>query len=101
VRVHNWFDRYGRWTLFFGYFFAGVRHFTALVAGASKMEIPQFAIYAYSGALVWVVSFLAIGYFVGDQWKRWEPYLHKGALIATVFLIAGGVIVYLLRRRRV
>ena len=37
-RVETWFGRYGHWTLFFGYFVVGVRHFTAVVAGASKME---------------------------------------------------------------
>src|SRR5580704_915106 len=30
-RVQTWFERYGHWTLFFGYFVVGVRHFTAVV----------------------------------------------------------------------
>src|SRR5258707_1061200 len=36
-KVHRWFDRAGHWALFGGYYIAGVRHFTAIVAGASKL----------------------------------------------------------------
>ena len=31
--VHAWFERVGRWGLFFGYFIPGIRHFTAIIAG--------------------------------------------------------------------
>lgn len=35
--VHRWFDRIGRWALVVGYFIAGVRHLTAILAGTSKL----------------------------------------------------------------
>ena len=89
--VGEYFERFGNWTLFFGYFIAGVRHFTALVAGLSKMPPARFAIYAYSGGFFWVAAFLALGYFVGDQWERWARYMHAGFLLA-----AAGVVVAVL-----
>jgi membrane protein DedA with SNARE-associated domain len=69
-RVHDWFNRVGHWVLFFGYFVPGVRHFTAIVAGASKLELRSFAGYAWSGGLLWVCTFISIGYFLGEQWQR-------------------------------
>src|ERR1700719_3532432 len=36
AKVHVWFDRVGHWALLIGYYIAGVRHFTAIVAGTSK-----------------------------------------------------------------
>lgn len=68
-RVHRWFARMGRALLTFGYFIVGVRHVTALVAGMSKLEYPIFAVFAYSGAIAWVATFLAIGYYVGEKWR--------------------------------
>lgn len=65
-RVHNWFERFGKWTLFVGYFIPGVRHFTGLSAGMTELSYKQFSLFAYSGALVWVTTFLAIGYFFGN-----------------------------------
>ncbi len=67
--VERWFEKYGKWTLFFGYFIAGVRHFTALGAGAGKLRYRTFAVYAYPGGLIWVISFLAIGYYLGEGWR--------------------------------
>ncbi len=62
-KLHDWFRRYGKWTLFFGYFVPGVRHFTGLTAGISRLEYPVFALFAYIGAVVWASLFLSVGYF--------------------------------------
>lgn len=98
-RVQRWFGRYGRWTLFFGYFVVGVRHFTAVVAGSSKMSMRDFAIYAYSGGLVWVVCFVSLGYFLGDQWERVGHTLNRGtAAIALAIALGAGFWVWWKRR---
>lgn len=98
-RVHLWFERYGKWTLFFGYFVAGLRHFTALTAGMSKLEPRIFAQYAYPGALVWVICFVLIGYFLGEQWETIHHHLAEAGLIAAGAAVAVGVGVWLYRRR--
>ena len=46
-----------------------MRHFTAYAAGISELEPPHFALYAYSGALIWVSTFIGLGYFLGERWK--------------------------------
>jgi membrane protein DedA with SNARE-associated domain len=68
-RVHQWFDRIGHWALFAGYYIAGLRHFTAIVAGASKLRFVSFAAYAWPGGLLWVTTFLTLGYYLGENWK--------------------------------
>lgn len=65
-KAHVWFERYGKWTLFIGYFIPGVRHFTGFTAGMAELEFRHFALFAYSGAIVWVTTFLSIGYFFGN-----------------------------------
>lgn len=96
--VHDWFHRIGRFTLTFGYFVPGVRHLTAYVAGASKLEFPLFALFAYSGGVVWSCTFLSLGYFLGDRWEQVSEDAHQYVLIAAcVLALAGGA--YWLRRR--
>lgn len=96
-KVHDWFERIGHWALFVGYYIPGVRHFTALVAGTSRLEFYSFALYAYTGGCVWVTSFLMLGYWFGDDWERMFGMVHRN-LIA-VSLIAGGIVlVYFLVR---
>lgn len=61
-----WFERFGKWSLFIGYFIPGVRHFTGFTAGTTKLEYHHFSLFAYSGGIVWITTFLSIGYFFGD-----------------------------------
>lgn len=98
--VQRWFERYGKWTLFFGYFLAGVRHFTALAAGCSKVKARTFALYAYPGGLVWVGSFIAIGYFLGAEWEQIRQRFDRGAIAVAVVVVAIGIAGWYLRRRR-
>ncbi len=98
-RVNRWFERYGHWTLFFGYFVVGVRHFTAVVAGSSKMNLKHFAIYAYTGGMIWVICFVSLGYFLGDQWERVGHLLNRGALAGAV-VVAAGALAWMWWRRR-
>jgi membrane protein DedA with SNARE-associated domain len=98
-QVETWFQRYGKWTLSFGYFIAGLRHFTALAAGMSKLNVRTFALYAYPGGLVWVTCFVSIGYYLGAEWESVARRFNRGALIALAVVVAVAVIGWLLRRK--
>jgi membrane protein DedA with SNARE-associated domain len=87
-KVLKWFDRIGHWTLFVGYYIAGVRHFSAVVAGTSGLRPPQFALYAYSGGAVWVTTFLTIGYFVGENWKVIAEQVHHQMARVSIVVLA-------------
>jgi membrane protein DedA with SNARE-associated domain len=69
-RVHRWFARGGKWLLLVGYFIPGVRHLTAIVAGTSRLDVPVFALFAYTGALLWSLTFIFIGYCFGGEWNQ-------------------------------
>ena len=100
-KAHSWFGRIGHWALTFGYFIPGVRHITAYAAGMSDVEAPQFALFAYAGGCLWVSTFLALGYFLGDRWeaveKNIEGYM-KLAGIAVLILAAAYVLWRFLRK---
>ncbi len=96
-KVHAWFEKVGRWSLFGGYYIAGVRHVTAMVAGASGLEYPIFAVFAYCGAATWVLTFLALGYFLGDRWQSASENIHRYITIGCLSL-AGALALYLLAR---
>jgi membrane protein DedA with SNARE-associated domain len=94
-QVHQWFKRIGHWALAVGYFIAGLRHLTAVVAGMSRLEFSSFAAYAWSGGAVWVLTFILLGYFLGDQWKTIAKMVDRDmgyallALIVTAAVILG------------
>ena len=99
-KVEEWFERIGHWLLTIGYFIPGVRHFTALVAGMSGMPWKPFAKFAYPGAALWVSSFLALGYFLGDQWQAIFETIHKYMVVAALILAAIAVAIWYVRSRK-
>lgn len=100
-RVHLFYRRAGGLSLTFGYYIAGVRHLTAFVAGASKLEYPVFGTFAYAGAVLWSMTFLVLGYMLGERWNEILAWAHKvgmGAAVAVVTVVLG-VFLYWWRRR--
>jgi len=98
--VHKWFDRIGHWALFFGYYIAGVRHFSAIVAGTSRLAFPAFMAYAWSGGLLWVSTFLTLGYFMGEKWQEIAELIHHYILYFSIAVLAIVVCYYFLQRRK-
>ncbi len=99
-KAHDWFARFGKWSLVIGYFIPGVRHFTGLTAGTTNLEYRHFALFAYSGAIIWVSTFLSIGYFFG---KYWASYLDEFEIsldwISLLIIFIGIVfIVYIIKK---
>jgi len=99
ARVHIWFDRIGHWMLFIGYYIIGVRHFTAVVAGMSRVAYPTFIAYAWSGGALWVATFLTLGYFLGENWRQVAELVHQYIAYASVAAIAAGVVWYMFWKR--
>jgi len=83
LKVHRWFEGVGHWGLTFGYFVPGVRHLTAFVAGMTEVGPHLFALFAYSGACMWVATFMGLGYFLGERWEAVEKNVHGYLMDAT------------------
>ena len=87
----KFYVRYGKFALFVGYFIPGVRHLTAIFAGSSIMPYPAFAAFAYSGAALWTIVFMNLGFFLGEKWHRVSAYSNRYiipfVLVVTIFLI--------------
>lgn len=84
--VHAWFEKAGEWLVAFCYFIPGIRHFAALVAGTSEMDFRRFAAFAWSGATLWVMGFMALGYFGGAKWQTALNVIHRYTLISVVVI---------------
>ena len=97
-RAHAWFARIGHWALTVGYFVPGVRHLTAYAAGISDVAPQQFAVFAYTGAVLWVSTFLSLGYLLGDRWEAVEKNIHY-YLVWLAVAFAVGIAGYVVWRR--
>lgn len=98
--VQAWYRLRGKYGLLLGYFVPGLRHLTAFVAGSSRLPFPVFAAFAYSGGFLWSLSFLWLGYVLGDEWQRLSGRIHDGLLLLAWISLAGIAAVLAVRRWR-
>lgn len=87
--IHQWFDRIGHWALLVGYYVAGVRHLTAIVAGTSRLGFRSFMAYAWTGGLLWVTTFLTLGYYLGENWKQIAESVEQYLVYISIVLVVG------------
>lgn len=66
-RTQMFYEKHGGKTIIIARFMPIVRTFAPFVAGISSMKYSKFLLYNIVGAVVWVVSFVALGYVVGEN----------------------------------
>lgn len=64
-KVSKWMEKYGPYSLIFGYFIPGVRHITCYFSGVSKMKFKTYILFAAIGAFLWCFTFITIGRGIG------------------------------------
>lgn len=64
-KAHDFFEKYGGKAVILARFMPIVRTFVPFIAGASSMTYAKFGLYNIVGAIAWVGSFTALGYFFG------------------------------------
>jgi membrane protein DedA with SNARE-associated domain len=92
--AENFYNRYGKFALVAGYFMPGVRHLTAICAGTSLMSYRTFALFAYTGGLLWTITLVSLGYYLGERWRHIYMYSHR-FIIPLVLLSIIILIIYI------
>ena len=92
THVHTWYDRVGKWGLLFGFYLPGVRHLIGFGAGIAKLPVSVFALFAFTGAFIWSLTFICAGYFLNRQWTlvfgKIRPTLMTSSIvIVSLFLL--------------
>lgn len=65
-RTHEFYERYGGKTIVIARFVPIIRTFAPFVAGVGAMTYAKFSFFNVAGALLWVVSLVYGGYFLGN-----------------------------------
>ena len=65
-RTHRFFEKYGGKTIIITRFIPIIRTFAPFLAGVGTMSYSKFLFYNVIGGLLWVFSFVIVGYFFGN-----------------------------------
>jgi membrane protein DedA with SNARE-associated domain len=100
TQFDRFFDRHGAKTVFVARFISGLRVFGAILAGASRLSWSRFLVFNALGAIVWAVTFGAVGYALGYSWHTLEQWIGRSGLILLVLIGVIGALAMLRARRR-
>lgn len=102
MRTHAFYEKHGGKTIVMSRFIPVIRTFAPFVAGVADMRLERFQLFNIGGALLWVISLVAAGYFFGNI-PLVREHLNTIVLIglgAAIVPVVIGALVRLLRVRR-
>ena len=73
----SFYKKYGWLALTLGLYLPIIRTFASIVAGIVRLNFRRFILLVFSGSVVWIVSFVSAGYFIGSRpfLKPWLKYI--------------------------
>lgn len=96
----NWFDRYGRWSVFFGRLIPGVRSLISIPAGIDRMNPASFGLMTLAGSALWNAILIYAGVVLGDNYHLVEQYVSEYSTVVYVIVGIAGLVVFGLLARR-
>lgn len=84
AKAQQWVRRWGGHAVLIAYFLPGLRHVGSLIVGASAISYGKFARFAYVGAIIWVSTFVSLGYIFGEEWSTRSPLVHRSAVAVAI-----------------
>lgn len=98
-KIDSWARKNGARAAFISRLLPGVRTFSSLVLGATRINFKKFFAYTLLGSLTWNLPLVYVGLVTGKNWEVLHPYFQKfEMLIIAVLVIA--VIVFILKHVR-
>jgi membrane protein DedA with SNARE-associated domain len=102
-RVHAFYERYGRLTVFWCRFLPFVRGVAAFPAGLSRMPKRYFVTYTALGSAIFCFGLADLGQFAGRRIDSIMTYVHESALVivlVTLIVIVAALIVWRVTKKR-
>lgn len=69
-RAKDFYDKYGKGTIFIAKFLPVIRTFAPIVAGVVRMDRATFLFYNIAGSVTWVCSMMLAGYYLETFFKN-------------------------------
>ena len=70
IKAKNFYDKYGKATIFLAKFLPIIRTFAPIVGGMVKMDWKIFSFYNIVGSISWVATMMLGGYFLNEWFKK-------------------------------
>jgi membrane-associated protein len=98
-KTQEFFEKHGNKALVIGRFVPFVRTYITVVAGVTQMERRRFFLWSAVGAVLWVISVVLLGYFLGETFPALGENIDYAVLAILAFSVIPFTYEYLKHRR--
>ncbi|WP_285395291.1 VTT domain-containing protein [Lysinibacillus sp. fls2-241-R2A-57] len=95
-----WFSKYGNKLLVIAFFIPGIRHITGYFSGITRLPYKTYAIFAYTGAFLWVTVFISLGKILGPQWEMFHSSIKKYLIIGGIAIAIISIVYFLYKKNK-
>lgn len=97
----DWFERYGKWTVFFGRMVPLIRSLISIPAGMSRMNFPLFLVYTAIGSAIWNTLLVVIGAYLGSSWDTITKLVgtYSNIIYVLIAVTVVGTVIWLYSRK--
>jgi membrane-associated protein len=92
IRAHEFYEKHGRKTIVLAQFMPIIRTFGPVVAGVGGMKFRTFITFNIMGAVLWIWSMVAIGYFLGSYIPGIDQHIEIVVAIVVFISLLPGLI---------
>jgi membrane-associated protein len=92
IRAHQFYEKHGRKTIVLAQFMPIIRTFGPVVAGVGGMKFRTFITFNIMGAVLWIWSMVAIGYFLGSYIPGIDQHIEIVVAIVVFISLLPGLI---------
>ena len=96
--AETFYNKYGWLALTVGLYLPIIRTFASIVAGMVRLNFRRFILLTITGSIVWVLSFVLAGYFIGS-WPFLKPWLNY-IVIGFILVVTIPVIIWIIKELR-
>ncbi|WP_245582154.1 DedA family protein [Nocardioides halotolerans] len=98
-KTSAFFERHGNKALVIGRFVPFVRTYITVVAGVTQMQRRRFFVWSAVGAVLWVISIVLLGYFLGETFPALGENIDYAVLAILAFSVVPFTYEYVKHRR--
>jgi len=86
-KTSEFFEKHGNKALVIGRFVPFVRTYITVIAGVTLMQRRRFLVWSAIGAVLWVVSIVLLGYFLGETFPALGENIDYAVLVILAFSV--------------
>jgi len=95
----EFFNRHGSQTIIIARFVAVMKNIVPAIAGASRMNVFWFEVYTLLGSLGYSAVLVAMGWFLGANFRQGLAYLGAFSWLVFAIIVAAGIALWAGKRR--